>query len=80
MFGVFHWLLVGALLQVVLRDWRKSLPLSLLLWIPCGPHGVGILRGTFGELGVGSLVLIVLLLQPRPLREIPGLRVAGEAR
>ena len=77
MAGIFHWLLLLALLHVLLRDWRKALPISLLAWIPWGPHFVGIMRGALGELSVGTILLSVLLLQPKPLKEIPGLGPAA---
>ena len=72
MFGIFHWLLLLALLHALLRDWRKALPISLLAWIPWTPHFVGIMRGSMGELSVGTILASILLLQPRPLSEVPG--------
>jgi len=75
MIGFFHWLLLFALLHLLLQDWRKSLPVSLLAWIPWEPHFIGIMHGALGELSVGTILVSLLIFVPQPLKETPGIRI-----
>ena len=72
--GIPHYLLLTAVAATVLgrkRAWL-ALPLSALLWIPLQPHLIGISRGALGELSVGSMVLVALLL----LRTFRGVEIS----
>ena len=73
--GIPHYLLLTTVVAAILgrkRAWL-ALPLSVLLWIPLQPHLIGIIRGALGELSVGSMVLIVLLL----LRTFRGVKISS---
>lgn len=78
--GIPHYLLITALLALALGKKRAwiAIPVSLLLWAPLEPHAIGILRGAFGELSVGSMVLTFLIalkvFRGSPILSHPGIK------